>query len=300
MIAPIVFALAMGVAADLHVHAVDGCVAADDVAAAFVDDPIDVAELVTVSVLRNDAPDEPYRLLVTASLIGAPLLARETTLRPIECADVPALVRVWIMAQRATVPPPAPLPTPKSKPSPSSSRSPSRSRAEAPRYLLEDTDLDLAGPPSIMGLGLNVSVGPSSSGFRGAADFSYDVWGPFAVVAGADVAIDDNGDLSPGGQFGVRAVTRIVDADVSLRGLVIGGRGSDVTNSSGSTADNCLDDVADPKSISRTVSRAFFGPAVAARARYGWFFVEGGSMWRVGIDPLPGIYGAVGVTLVGR
>jgi hypothetical protein len=67
----LVLAVAVEAAADVHVHAVDGCVNADAVVEAFADDPIDVAELVTVSVLRNEAPDKPYRLSVTASLIGA-------------------------------------------------------------------------------------------------------------------------------------------------------------------------------------------------------------------------------------
>ena len=149
-----------------------------------------------------------------------------------------------------------------------------------------------------MGLGLNLGVGPSGSDFHASIDASYDVWGPVAVVAGAHVAADGGSGLTPGGQVGVRAIARIFDMDVSLRGLVMGGRGRDRAAVAAALNDCLDDDVA--KVSDRVVSRAYVGPVVGVRARYGWLFVEGGSLWRVGLDPQPSLYGVVGVTIIGR
>jgi hypothetical protein len=248
---------------------------------------------------------DPFVLTIDVELAGAPRLHRVAPLRAVECKDIPDLVGVLVDDQRKTYPPPPPAeappptarPTPRAAPKPSAPPAPDRM---PPTLGAMDFGVGpCAGPLALCGQYVSLAAGIGAEA-PGAARVVVDG----AVKLGDSAAILVQGDGTVGqtiaGYAGAAYRMPLTDKlTLEMRGLVGGGDAFLVSSSNGNGAKQCTPQSASGRSLGGT-NTWFVAPVAAARARFGWFYVELGGTWRLNAQDTPAAFVDLGLELLGN
>ena len=315
------------VVADIAIDSDEACVAAGDVVAAIdATAALDPADDVRVLLTRDAPPaatsDEPaarasttpWFVVVDAALARGAPLHREARLRDVECADVPALVALWLRDHQRSTAVPLPdaldpvvvddvtLPATHgvAAPPPPPPRAPLPARdpvVQASPMVPGAGACD--GPMACGGLTVDVGVGVTTRGAAIVGDVAWPVLPQVVSVGSAFVDADGGG--SGGTAVGLGYLLH--EHDVALRGTAALAVGSAPVADSrpASSKSACVVPASTSPSTERDLAlRPWAGPQLSARARWGWAFVELGARYRVGVDAEPEVFGVVGLQLLGR
>jgi hypothetical protein len=285
------------IAADIHVRASNGCASVEEIRAALEAAEIDPSESVTVTVVPNASNEEPHRVFVDAQLLGVLPMHRETALRAVECADVPALIVVWLGQHRhdaaAAVFVPPPAVTNKAKP---------RVVADRPNTIdaMDQREWSpCAGPPPCLTFRGGVGLGATIDGPMIIAETGWQFASPWGISAGATLNANPVG-VYPAGFLGVLYSAPVGSFEISGRGALAVGQTNVTTLEVAPVGEQqCPAPGTQPATIEKHQTRLFVGPRLSMRARWAWGYLEGGAVWQLGAKLTPEVFAVVGVQLFG-
>lgn len=322
---PLAAALWLGGA--LEVTAPPGCLAPIEVSAALDEvGGIDVAE--SVSVIVTPRLDE-YALVVEIALAGVPPLRRDVPLRPRECQDVADLVAVLVQGQRRAALEAKLLEERATQAAPQSAGDDEQTRSSTdsgfaidprtrPTAQLPEEQPGLSeswspfdGPFPAGGFRLGAGFGGVFPlGARATVETGFDLSPSATVIAVGEATVNDDDVTRGGGSAGLAWRMLVFDraVELSARALLGAGGGQSSKGVSSVRQSDCPADsdggstapVEDPhRSAESPITTWYIAPNVAVRARFGYVFVEAGTLWHVNLDDTPAAYFAVGFAPIG-